>query len=104
MGLKMCGEGGWNYGEIPKNILDGIHNYVGKQRKPGHFLQAVIKNDLYEAVLRADEETIKYLRLIVRYFSHETPAPCWGSEEKMKRWLDHYGKMWMEEERGGDWD
>jgi hypothetical protein len=65
-----------------------MEEYVNDRRKPGHFLCAVIQNDLAQAVGRADEHSIKVLRDIVGWFFNKAPAACWGSKERMDAWLD----------------
>jgi hypothetical protein len=75
------------YGSIPNTILEGIRNYVRKGQRPGHFLSAVISNNLKEAAGRADSDNAPYLVSIVKYFFNETPGTCWGSKETMEEWI-----------------
>lgn len=72
--------------EIPNRMMGGIERYVQDGIMPGGFLQAVICNDLKEAVGMADYENMRNLPAFVSYFYNKTPALCWGSEEKMKAW------------------
>lgn len=72
---------------VPKHIHKAIRAYVVDHRRPGQFLQAVIRNDLKEATARADEENQVNLVAIVGYFYNETPGLCWGSKEALKAWV-----------------
>ena len=73
---------------ITDHMLDSIQEYVRIGRPVGDFLTAVIKNDLKEAVGRADDENIRNLPAFVSYFYNEAPSNCWGSQEKLDRWID----------------
>ena len=74
---------------IPERMMGGITRYVEEGVIPGHFLQAVICNDLKEACGRADRENAQNLPAYVAYFYNETPGGCWGSKKKMKEWSEH---------------
>ena len=72
---------------IPGHMMDGIRRYIDDRIPPGHFLEAIISNNLREAVGRADDENIKNIPAYVSYFWNEAPSSCWGSVEKMNEWL-----------------
>ena len=72
---------------IPDRMMAGIKRYVEEGIEPGHFLQAVICNDLAEAVSRADDENLDNLAAYVVYFYNKVPSNLWGSKEKMDKWL-----------------
>ena len=73
---------------LPFQIISGLKRYIEERIKPGHFLTAVIRNDLSEAFGRADHECLTNLPAIVAYFYNEAPSACWGSPEKMEKWLE----------------
>ena len=73
---------------IPRRMEGGICRYVEYGIKPGDFLTAIIRNDLKEAVGRADEENMRNLPAYVAYFYNEVPSPAWGSKEKMEAWME----------------
>lgn len=79
----------YKFGEyyIPERMMGGIKRYIDQGVDPGHFLTAVICNDLKEAVGRADEENMRNIPAYVSYFYNEMPEPCWGSREKMEKWI-----------------
>ena len=73
---------------IPDHMMDAINRYVQNHIEPGGFLTAVICNDLVEAVGRADDLNMTLLPAYVNYFYNEAPGACWGSPERMERWLN----------------
>lgn len=75
------------YSEIPEHIRGGIERYLTELRAPGDFLTAVITNDLRGAFARADEESLKALRLLNRWFYNRAPSSAHGSLDAMRRWL-----------------
>ncbi len=83
---------------IRENMMESIKAYVEEGRPVGNFLQAVICNDLKEAVGRADDENIQNIPAFVAYFYTETPMACWGSFEKMQDWL-----LTFVEEKEDEW-
>lgn len=72
---------------IPEYMHGGIRRYLDDRIPPGDFLMAVLCNDLREACGRADDENINLLPVYIAYFYNEAPASCWGSLEKVERWL-----------------
>lgn len=73
---------------IPEHMMGAIERYVEHGFGPGHFLTAVIHNNLKEACARADDENIENLPAYVAYFYNELPAACWGSPETMCAWIE----------------
>lgn len=84
---------------IPKHIKSGIDWYVDKGSCVGHFLNAVLSNDLFEVVFRADNESFFYLHEICKYVFNFTPAPCWGSKKKVEDWLKLHKENPVEAEK-----
>ncbi len=78
------------YHKIRDNTLFNIAAYINLGQPPGHFLGAVLTNDLKEAVTRADEGNLATLPAIVGYLYNKAPAHCWGSEDRVKAWLDWF--------------
>ena len=72
---------------IPEHTKDSIDLYVSHGCEPGSFLMAVLTNDLFGAVGRADEFNIRHLREICQYVYNDIPSVCWGSDEKVKKWM-----------------
>lgn len=76
------------YEDIPAHILESIDAYAAEGRPVGHFLEAVLSNDLYEAVKRADAACLKALNLIVMYVTNKFTSTCYGSPERYKEWIN----------------
>ena len=76
-----------NYDLLPEHIRAGVKMYIEEYIPPGDFLQAVICNNLKESFIRADETNTRMMWNIVNFFYNEAPSICWGSEEKMRSWL-----------------
>ena len=52
------------YDVIPKRIIEALERYEQGGVLPGHFLQAVLSNDLYRALCRADDDSYAALKEI----------------------------------------
>lgn len=72
---------------IPDYMQDALKLYLEQHIDPGHFLCAVLSNDLKEAVNRADDTNINALPIYVAYLYNHAPSKCWGSTEKVNKWL-----------------
>ena len=79
-----------NYSKLPVGLQDGMQRYIEKGFQTGHFLNAVLSNDLFGAVSRADGTNIKLIPEIVRWMHWEIPSNAWGSQEKVKSWEDSF--------------
>lgn len=82
------GYGPTDYSLIPLHMVDALRRYVFERRQPGHFLTAILENDLMEAVGRADKHNIVAIPAWCALLYNDTPAPCHGSPEKVRAWLD----------------
>ena len=78
-----------SFRSLPKISADSLRAYVEERRPVGHFLRAVLSNDLAEAVARGDEENLEALVVYVRWLYNYAPADCWGSPKKVSAWLAH---------------
>jgi hypothetical protein len=76
-----------NYGTID-HIVPTLDRYVLNHIPTGGFLEAVLSNDLKEACARADSQNRYLLFEIVSYLYNEVPSACWGSPEKVQKWLE----------------
>ena len=84
---------GWqiDYSRLPDYMRDATRRYIEDGQPTGDFLAAVISNDLFEAVVRADDTNRPALLEWVRFFYNDAPRDCWGSEEKRQAWLKSGG-------------
>ncbi len=74
--------------KVPAHTIGGIDRYVNQRIEPGGFLRAVFENNLSEAFGRADIENRESLFDIVAYIYNDCPSACWGSPERVQKWLD----------------
>ena len=68
-------------------IIETLKSYVEDRCPTGGFLHAVLSNDLTEACARADMRNQARLPEIVTYIYNNLPMICWGSPEKVEKWL-----------------
>ena len=78
---------------VPEHLREGLIRYLVRHIPTGHFLTAVLSNDLTEAVSRGDEVSIDGLPAIVRFLRNDVPWLAWGSQTIVKAWL-----TWMREQ------
>ncbi len=73
---------------ISDHMLDSLRRYIEKRSPVGGFLTAVIQNDLRMAVTRADDNNLRNLPAFISYLYNEAPSQCWGSKEKVEKWVE----------------
>ena len=72
---------------MPHHLHGGLVRYFSDGILPGGFLQAVLCNDLREAVLRAAPDiTAASLFAIIVYLNTFAPAQAWGSRAAVLAW------------------
>jgi hypothetical protein len=76
------------YGKIPQRTCEAIDRYVENGTPTGGFLKGVLSNDLTETIIRADYDNLEALQDILAYCYWEIPAECWGSRERVRRWVE----------------
>ena len=76
-----------DYSRLPHHCQDGLREYIEHRRPVGDFLYAVLSNDLKEAFVRADDINIERMFDYVKFLYSQAPSPCWGSPEKVQKWL-----------------
>lgn len=90
------------YGRVPPNIMEGLVAYRDTGRRTGSFLEAVLRNNLAEAVGRADRFSLAALKDIVQWVWWEMPAHAWGSEQKVRAWMQAGGVQGLAEKRAAE--
>jgi hypothetical protein len=63
-------------------------SYVEKGTEPDAFVEAVLCNDLVNAVSLADSTNLAGLKDIVLWLTTQAPDAAWGSAAKVNRWLN----------------
>lgn len=70
------------------HLEDGVKRYIERGIPPGDFLTAVICNDLFGAMGRADLNSRAALFDICFWFYNYAPSGCFGSSTAMDRWIE----------------
>lgn len=91
-----------DFSTLPEHMGGTVRRYIENGISPGHFLTAVICNDLREACSRADDENRRLLFEYVGFFYSHAPSDCWGGPEKYKAWMQHGGLDGMRAARDKD--
>lgn len=73
---------------IPAHCRESLEMYILYGVPVGHFLAAVLSNDLRRACERADDTNIKALPQYMRFLYSYAPVACWGSPAKYRAWLE----------------
>lgn len=76
---------------VSESMVICLEHYVNEGVQPGDFLTAVLENNLVEAFARADDQNIRLIHWYVELLYDKAPAGCWGSPEKVERWVRHQG-------------
>lgn len=64
--------------------------YVEHYAPPGHFLGAVLRNDLAAAFLHAQPGDVAEVPLILAWLHAHGPLKCWGSADAVAAWVANY--------------
>jgi len=75
---------------IPKITMDTLDLYVTRGIPTGGFLYAVLTNNLFDAVTRADPMNRAALKDICVYVYNDLPQDCWGSPEIVAAWIEKF--------------
>jgi len=89
---------------IPRDTKGGIDRYVDRGVPTGSFLRAVLSNDLFEAVAKADYHNKLALAAICEYIYNYTPDTCHGSPEVVAAWLKFHRENPTEANRAAGMD
>ena len=76
---------------VPEQLHEGLVRYLVHHIPPGHFLTAVLENDLAGAVARGDETCLAGLPAIVRFLYNHAPGMAWGGPLTVRAWLASRG-------------
>lgn len=76
---------------IPGHCRPGLRNYIDYGLPVGGFLEALLKNNLADAVLSADYMNRQALLAYARLLRNCLPPEAWGSAEAYDAWLKRGG-------------
>jgi len=71
---------------IEQYMVDKLLAYIDHGEHVGHFLTAVLENNLKEAVGHADDENLRNLPAYVGYLYNVADSRCFGSHAKVRQW------------------
>lgn len=77
--------------DVPEILHDALLEWVINGCEPGHFLTAVISNDLQRAVGHADATCVHALKPLVMFLYNDCPAGCHGSPDRLRAWSEAGG-------------
>lgn len=75
------------YPTIPEVVLYSFISYYIHKHALGSFCMACLENNLTEVFIKGDENSLKGLKEIVTFLYWDFPAYCWGSKEKVDKFL-----------------
>lgn len=78
------------YELIRPEIRRALDRWAESAHPIGHFLTAVVSNDLMNAVAYADDQNLIALPAILTYLYNEFPSGCWGSPKKVEGWINDH--------------
>lgn len=76
----------FDYSLIPENMMKSLKSYIENGDKVGGFLTAILTNDLFGAVARADMTNKPIIPNYVNFLVWESPYNCHGNDECVKNW------------------
>lgn len=76
---------------LPFHMQATVRLWIERAIPPGSFLTAVLCNDLFEALGRADEVNANALKNYAIYFYSFAPSGCYGSTERFSEWAKSGG-------------
>ena len=76
---------------IPDHTASAMEAYVNHGQPPGSFLTEVFSNRLVHAFARADKDNTEAMVAIAAWVWKEAPAVCWGSRERVDKWIAQGG-------------
>lgn len=79
--------------DLPDYMKDGYVRWVINGLYPGSFLTGVLKNDLYSAVIKADNRNKYALHDWMMLLQNDTPVGCWGNENNVRDWAERGGLL-----------
>jgi hypothetical protein len=80
-----------DWSRIPEHMHEGLLRYIEAGVPPGHFLEAVLCNDLKHACMRADAVNQQCLFDYIQFLYQYAPSIAWGSPQKYQEWIKRGG-------------
>jgi len=74
---------------VPGYMQDALVSYFNDHQSTGHFLTAVLENDLMGAMNHADSTNKKAIPAYAMWLYNHADVGAFGSKEKVKAWLEN---------------
>jgi len=74
--------------DVPEHLQGGLALYLAEGYQPGHFMTAVLENNLKEAVSRADDKAALGIAAVVRFLYNHAPRHAWGSPTNVTTYME----------------
>jgi hypothetical protein len=71
-------------------LLKGLALYFNHGYRPGHFLTAVLTNDLQEAFARADDRSLATMPQLAKLLYNHAPSVAYGSQQHFDEWQQRF--------------
>ena len=84
--------------DVPATTAVGLVNYILEGIPSGHFLEAVLSNDLMKAMSRADFTNRRFLHNTCIFLFNHAPARCYGTPRIYKEWVEAGGWVGVEKQ------
>lgn len=86
------------WGMVPEDMRESLCAHLCIGRPVGHFLTAVLSNNLYEAAGRADPLNAVALADYAKVLYNDAPPDSFGSPEKVTAWRAQGGLQLADDE------
>ncbi len=78
---------------VPEHLRAGLWTWCAWGVLPGHFLQAVLKNDLRDAFARGDKISVAGLQPMLEWLWNWAPGQSHGSLQRVASWEEHQAEF-----------
>lgn len=86
---------------VPEHLIDGLVLYVTQGIPPGHFLTAVLENNLMDTMRRADERSLAGLFAVCTFVYNWIPGASHGNPILVAAWIAHGGIRRFDTQKAG---
>lgn len=76
---------------LPAYMFDGLWRYYWDGIPPGSFMFNLLGDSLSRAVMYADDNNVQCLKDWSVFIYNHVDSNCWGSDEKVRRWIEAGG-------------
>lgn len=80
-----------DYSRLPEHMQAGARRYIERGIPPGHFLTAVLSNNMAEAFSRADDINTAAMLDWAMWTYNDIPRNSHGSPEAVSAWIKQGG-------------